>query len=393
MASKKRAAPRPPAPTVQPGPAPGTTVNYPTQSNDTVSHAGAVDVVTLGDTGNTPPPPPPPPPPPDPHTDVANSASAIIDNTLAGVGLGNMSSWANGLASQLAGKGLASGDIQNTILSQLNNPTNADGSVNQDALAAFNAAMPGFNQRIANGYGNGSPGSTPLEAIAAYSSYTAQAQAMGRQAGLPQGFMTPTEIGNLWAGDVSPDELSTRITQGFANAMAAPPDVRQHLQDYYGVSTGGLAAYYLDPNNALPILQQHFNAASVGGAGTMTGFGEMGQANAQTLAAFLAQPTSTGPGTVSEAQAANALTNSLGAGMTGVAQMAKAGFETALPGATTNSPGVVTQDQLLEAVEGNAGALADVRRATETRTAGSRGGGGYSANPQGVSGVGFGSQQ
>jgi hypothetical protein len=115
-------------------------------------------------------------------------------------------------------------------------------------------------------------------------SYKDYAIGVAQQAGLPQGFITDSELTQLMGQDVSTAELDQRITQGYTAALKAPPDVLNQLQQYYGITPGHLAAYYLDPTRALPLLQQQFVAAQIGANATRTGFGGIDQATAMGLA-------------------------------------------------------------------------------------------------------------
>ena len=115
---------------------------------------------------------------------------------------------------------------------------------------------------------------------------------VAQQAGLPQGFINDGELVQLMGSDVSTSELDARITQGYVDALKAPQDVRDQLQTYYGIDTGHLAAYYLDPNKALPLLQQQFQSAQLGAAATRTGFGALDRTAAEQLAQLgVTEPT------------------------------------------------------------------------------------------------------
>jgi hypothetical protein len=222
--------------------------------------------------------------------------------------------------------------------------------------------------------------------------YVQQLNAMAETAGLVPGTLTATDIGNAWAGDVSTNEMSDRITTEFTNAVNAQPAIQAELQNYgytQSLSPGQLASYYLNPDNTTNQLQQQFNAATVGGEGTLTGFGEIGQSQAYALQAFL---SNSGQNNLSASQGANFFTGSLGNGLNSIAAMSNAGFEQAQLGTSATGPGVVTQQQLLGAAEGNASALAATQRAAQTRAAPGMGGGGLEASQSGVTGAGYGSQ-
>ena len=47
-------------------------------------------------------------------------------------------------------------------------------------------------------------------------------------------------------------------------AIAAPEDFKQTMRDYYGIDEGGLAAYFLDPDNVQASLERQSAAARTG---------------------------------------------------------------------------------------------------------------------------------
>jgi len=307
----------------------------------------------------------------------AQSATTTVTAWAQSVGLGALSGWINTQIQTLAGQGMSASDIASQISSTIN------------TAPGFDQILPGYNQRIANGYTNTDPNTGA--GIAGYMAYVQQIQAMAETAGMVPGTITAQDIGDAWAGDVSTNEMSDRITTEYTNAMAALPTVQNELQKYgytQGLTPGQLASYYLNPDNTVNQLQQQFNSAVVGGEGTLTGFGEIGQSQAYALQAFLSNG---GQNNVSTAQAANFFANSLGDGLNSISQMAQSGFENAQLGTAQNGPGSVSQAQLIGAGEGNAADLQATQRAAQTRAAPSQGGGGLVADQTGVAGVGFGS--
>ena len=319
------------------------------------------------------------------------SASQQISTFLSGVpGLsqldptGALSSWMVGQAQTLAGQGMSASDILNTVESTMNNPSN-----DPTALAVFNSIFPGYNEKIQAGTTNAMPGGG--SGILGYIQYANQIQQYAQTANLTPGTITAQDIGSLWAGDVSANEVSDRLTMAASNANLAMsnPAVGTFLQSQ-GLNSSTLTSYYLNPANTL----QSINAVNTGIGGAESGFGQMSDAQAASLASFLANPGTNGVAAVTTQQAEGALTSSLGNGMTSAAGMANAGFETAGLGTSGSAanPGVVSGNQILGAVEGNQADVVAARRATETRTAGSSGGGGFAAGQQGVCGAGFGSQ-
>lgn len=120
--------------------------------------------------------------------------------------------------------------------------------------------------------------------IQAIVQYRATAKSLFRSAGLPEGFWdSPDDFTKLIINDVSPAELQTRIMDGYVRVANAPQEVKDALQQFYGVSAGGLAAYFLDSQRAVPVLQRQVASAEVGGAAKSTGFGSLAVGEAERL--------------------------------------------------------------------------------------------------------------
>jgi len=82
--------------------------------------------------------------------------------------------------------------------------------------------------------------------------------------GLPSGFYDQTsDFTALLEGDVSPSELQDRIQNGFRAVQDADPEVKRQMLELYGVNEAGLAAYFLDPERAAPILTRRAEAAKI----------------------------------------------------------------------------------------------------------------------------------
>lgn len=106
-----------------------------------------------------------------------------------------------------------------------------------------------------------------------------------RAAGIPQGFYdTPDDFGRLIANEVSPAELNERVQTYTRAAYQSPPEVRDQLQRLYGVSAGQLVAFFIDPDRALPLIQNSYLAAQTAGAAQRTGFGALDRTTAENLA-------------------------------------------------------------------------------------------------------------
>jgi hypothetical protein len=145
--------------------------------------------------------------------------------------------------------------------------------LNLEQTPQFAARFPAIVQRRNAGL----PPVSPAEYLSLESSY----EQLERAAGLPANFASYDQ---LIANDVSPTEYSDRINKGYLAVSSAPPETIKAMQDYYGVTQGQLAAYFLDPTKAEPLLLQQAQAAQIGGASAMSGFGEVNQGQALRLA-------------------------------------------------------------------------------------------------------------
>jgi hypothetical protein len=104
--------------------------------------------------------------------------------------------------------------------------------------------------------------------------------------GLPSGFYDQTEdFTALLEGDVSPQELQTRVQEGFRAVRDADPEVKRQMQELYGVNEAGLAAYFLDPTKAAPILTRQAEAAKIAARAKEQGNIQLQFATAEEIAA------------------------------------------------------------------------------------------------------------
>ena len=93
-----------------------------------------------------------------------------------------------------------------------------------------------------------------------------------RASGLPTGFYDSNDdFQNLIANDVSPGELAERVNQGYEAIRFADPEVISQMQELYGVGEGELAAYFLDPDRATPVLIQRAQAAQTAAGAAQAG--------------------------------------------------------------------------------------------------------------------------
>jgi len=90
---------------------------------------------------------------------------------------------------------------------------------------------------------------------------------------VPVGFYdTPDDFGKLIGNLVAPKEFQDRLQIGQDLARSMSPGLRTQLQELYNIGEGGITAYVLDSDRALPLLQKQAKAAQFVGFGREKGF-------------------------------------------------------------------------------------------------------------------------
>ena len=90
---------------------------------------------------------------------------------------------------------------------------------------------------------------------------------------VPVGFYdTPDDFGKLIGNLVAPKEFQDRLQVGQDLARSMSPGLRTQLQELYNVGEGGITAYVLDSDRALPLIQKQAKAAQFVGFGREKGF-------------------------------------------------------------------------------------------------------------------------
>jgi len=186
--------------------------------------------------------------------------SAEIGLVLARYGLESLSSW-------------AVDQIQNY------NVTSAELIIKLYERQEFKSRFPALDALRAAGM----PPITPEE----YMQYERTAQGMMRASGLPEGFYDQlSDFTDLIGRGVSTAELGARLQQGYQRVLTAPVEVRARYAQLFGANgDSALAAQFLDPDKALPILEQQVSTAEIAGFGDIFGIG-IGQATASRLASM-----------------------------------------------------------------------------------------------------------
>lgn len=103
--------------------------------------------------------------------------------------------------------------------------------------------------------------------------------------GIPKEMITNDLMSSLAAKEVSVAEVSQRVSMYAQAAFATPPEVRQELQDYYGIGPGQLVAYFMNPDQSEQLIKQQYIAAQIGGASQQSGFGMLTRQEAEQLGA------------------------------------------------------------------------------------------------------------
>jgi hypothetical protein len=99
---------------------------------------------------------------------------------------------------------------------------------------------------------------------------------------LPIGFYdSADDFGKLIGNLVSPKEYQERLQVGQDLARSMNPVARTQLQELYNVGEGGITAFVLDADKALPLIQKQAKAAQFVGFGRDKGFKLEGMTAAQ----------------------------------------------------------------------------------------------------------------
>lgn len=98
---------------------------------------------------------------------------------------------------------------------------------------------------------------------ATYIDYERGAASMEQRYGLPKG-MLMGNVTKLLESEVSAMELDERVKLAAAGSLQAPQDLKDTLSSYYGIDQGGLTAYFLDPQIAMPLLEKQYATAQIG---------------------------------------------------------------------------------------------------------------------------------
>jgi hypothetical protein len=274
------------------------------------------------------------------RADQRESARAIVTNLLTEYGLETLTDFVTNL---ITTEDIVSGDV---IL----------GKIRQ--TEQYKARFAGNAARRAAGFN--------VMSEAQYIAMENQYRQIMRASGLPGGFYdAPDDFTTLIGGDVSAAELSSRINEGYLAVQQANPQVVAELKRLYPVGDGELAAYFLDPEKATPLLLRQARSAQIAAEATLQAQQQLSAATAEELAV---------------------------AGIT--QEQARAGFQTiagaeelfvALPGTTEEA---ITQQEQISGVFGtSAAAQQRIRQRSRERQATFEAGGRFAGQGTTVTGL------
>jgi hypothetical protein len=140
-----------------------------------------------------------------------------------------------------------------------------------DTMAVMLQETPEYKKRFAGNEARKKAGLSALSP-AEYIATERQYRQVMQQGGMPKGFYDQTSDFEKFIGnDMSPSELNDRVKswQDVAQADTATTD---ELRRLYGMSSSDYAAYLMDPQRALPVLQAQARAVTFAAAGSRHGY-------------------------------------------------------------------------------------------------------------------------
>ena len=226
-----------------------------------------------------------------------------------------------------------------------------------DAISVLIRTTPEYKQRFPAMDALGKKGRAISEAE--YIDYERTASNLERRYGFPAGMLMGS-VTDLLTNEVSASELNDRVLLASAASVQAPQEVKDTFMQYYGISDGGLTAYFLDPERATPLLEKQYAASLIGVEASRQGVG-MDVYGSENLANL------------------------------GITQeQARQGFGR-VAGAQPLTQGrgdVVSQQELISGTfEQSEEALKNIERASKARTGRFQEGGGFTSSAQGVGGL------
>ena len=193
-----------------------------------------------------------------------------------------------------------------------------------------------------------------------YLNYEQLARNLDQQYGLP-GNMIYNAVTDLLVNEVDAEELAGRAQMAAAAAVQAPEDFKETMRNLYGIDEGGLAGYFLDPDNIEATLQKEYAASMISTVGSRQGVPNVARELAEDL-------YDRGVRDESQIREGFALANQY-------------------QGLQGGKGEVLDQETLVRGSFGDSEAQKAMNRIAESRKATQRGGGGYVSNQEGAPGL------
>lgn len=212
---------------------------------------------------------------------VDNSAIDYLRRFFANIGL-TMDAELEGILTGAMQNGYTPADVESGVLMP-----------DIQKSAAFQMRFPGYNARIANHHN--------AISIRDYLALEDTYRGIMANAGLPAGFYDdPSDMGQWIAKNTSPAEIEGRVRMATQAAQSVDPTMRNLMAQFYGLSTGDVAAYFLDPNRTLPLVEKQYKTAEVASWASRNGYQVNDMARYQTLleAGVTGEQAAQGYGTV-----------------------------------------------------------------------------------------------
>jgi hypothetical protein len=167
------------------------------------------------------------------------------------------------LRKTLAFYGLDDPDLVNEIRTALSNRL-ITGTSTVDEIGIQLRESPAFQRRFAANEARRAAGK-PVYSVTQTLLLESQYRKNLRDSGMPAGFYDdPTSLQNFLINDISPDEILSRVTQGYQAVRNADPTVINELKTLYNLDDGSIAAFFVDPAKAQDNILRAARAAEIG---------------------------------------------------------------------------------------------------------------------------------
>jgi hypothetical protein len=159
--------------------------------------------------------------------------------------------------------GLNEPELVNEIRAALANRT-ITGASTVDEIGIQLRESPAFQRRFAANEARRAAGK-PVYSVTQTLLLESQYRKNLRDSGMPAGFYDdPTSLQNFLINDISPDEILSRVTQGYQAVRNADSTVINELKTLYNLDDGSIAAFFVDPAKAQDNILRAARAAEIG---------------------------------------------------------------------------------------------------------------------------------